>query len=297
MTIRGFIATAAALMLAFALQGMAKPSHALAVPPHTGAKAPTKPQFIRLFAPAQPDAETTQGDNPGHIYVTSWGITLATDGTGFYNDLARFLLDEKTTDKQYHIAPYRRAMRGFLEDAESCVYPKNVDALYRTGDWGEHDRLIESDGLLKSPIRVFTPVGQPTISQEADLSGKRIAYAMGAKIPHSVHVADAIFIPVADEVDKAKLLKRGTVDAIVANLPDALFVFRHLKEPLPPYDQDYLPVPPPVIRIVCHDTPNNRAFMERFNARLKQTVKSGALAHFFDQNGLDPKTYMPPAAH
>ncbi|MCJ9428646.1 hypothetical protein [Kordiimonas marina] len=305
MTIRGFGAAIAALMLAIGLSAGAEPSAgrsaASVVRDTPGPDTSGEPLFLHKLVPGEtsPDAATklAEGNSPAHIYATSWGITLATDRTGFYNDLIRFLLDAETARKHYDVIPYRRAMRAFLEDRQSCVYPKNVDTLYRTGDWDEHDRLIESDGLLRSPIRIFTPPGKPLISQETDLTGKRIAFAMGAKIPHSVKVPDVTFIPIADEVDKAKLLRTGTVDAIVANLPDVLFVFRHLQEPLPPYDPNYVPVPTPIIRIVCHDTPANRAFLRGFNARLKQATESGALATFFRLNGLEPSIFLAPKDH
>lgn len=228
-----------------------------------------------------------------HIYATGWGLTLKDDGTGFYSDLARFLLGAEMSESNYVVYPYRRAMRAFLADKDGCVYPKSIDSLYRTGDWEDGDHFLESTALIRSPIRIFTPEGAPVVAAHEDLAGKRLAFAMGSKIPKSLNADAVTFVPVADEVDKAKLLGTGTVDAIVANLPDAVFVFQSLGQPLPPYDPYFEPVPDPVVRIVCYDTPENRAFLQSFNARVEALTGSGELARFLEAKGLDAGNYIP----
>ncbi|SDD88030.1 extracellular solute-binding protein, family 3 [Kordiimonas lacus] len=228
-----------------------------------------------------------------HIFATGWGITLDADGSGFYNDYARFTLGTDLSNKNYLVAPYKRAMRGFKRDKSSCVYPKSIDTLMRTGDWEEGESFIESAAMLRSPLRVFTRDDMTIIHSPADLTGKRLAYALGSKIPHSLGDIGVEYIPVADEVDKAKILDTGTVDAMIANMPDAFFVFQSLGQPLPPHDPHYDPIPVPRIRIVCHDTPNNRDFIAQFNHRLQELAASGEMAEHLRELGLDPAEFMP----
>lgn len=228
-----------------------------------------------------------------HIFATGWGITLDAKGTGFYNDYARFTLGEALSRKNYVVAPYKRAMRSFKLDKSSCVYPKSIDMLMRTGDWSEGDSFIESGAMLRSPLYVFTREGAPIVHSTADLRGKRLAYTLGSKIPKSLGDIGVDYVPIADEVDKAKILETGTVDAMIANMPDALFVFQSLGQELPPHDPNYDPVPVPRIRIVCHDTPNNRDFIANFNHRLQELAASGEMAAYLTSLGLSPAHYIP----
>ncbi len=228
-----------------------------------------------------------------HVFATGWGITLDAKGTGFYNDYARFALGKDLNRGNYVVAPYKRAMRGFKRDRSSCVYPKSIDTLMRTGDWSEGDSFIESNAMLRSPMYVFTREGDAVVHSAADLRGKRLAYALGSKVPKSLGNIGVEYVPIADEVDKAKILETGTVDAMIANMPDALFVFRALGQALPPHDPSYDPVPVPRIRIVCHDTPGNRDFIANFNHRLQDLAESGEMAAYLQELGLDPAHYMP----
>lgn len=229
------------------------------------------------------------------IHATGWGITLAADGSGFYNDFAAFLLNDPALHADYRVSPYKRALRAFLDDRHSCVYPKSIAVIRRTHMTRGGDTLIESDAMLLSPVRVFSAPDTPVISSNKDLAELRLAYALGSKVPESIGRDDIRFIPVADEVDKAKLLYTGTVDAVVANMPDAFFVFDSLGRDLPRYDPAYSPVAEPNIRVVCHDTPQNQIFISALNARIKAVVSSGEAGDFISRAGLMPARYLPQA--
>lgn len=228
-----------------------------------------------------------------HIFATGWGITLDADGSGFYNDYARFTLGSDLAQENYLVAPYKRAMRSFKRDRTSCIYPKSIDTLMRTGDWSEGESYIESSAMLRSPMRIFSRDATSIIHSQADLRGKKLAYALGAKVPNSMGDIGVEYVPIADEVDKAKILETGTVDAMIANMPDAYFVFKSLGQELPPHDPNYDPIPVPSIRIVCHDTANNKAFIKEFNHRLEELAASGEMADYLKKLGLSPIVYMP----
>lgn len=229
---------------------------------------------------------------PSKIYATAWGLTLAADGTGFYNDLGRYVIDGLPIG--YDIEPYRRAMRRFFDDTSSCVFPKSVAGLIRTREVNNAAGFIQSLEIQKTFVAVFSAMGQSTIGGPADLAGKRVAYAMGSKVPEFLGAEGAFFIAVADEVDKARMLITGRVDVMVGNLPDAGIVYQHLGSDLPPYDPAYAPFATASSRIVCHDTPGNRAFMDMLNQRLRTLRTSGALADFYRRYGLDPALYLSP---
>lgn len=227
---------------------------------------------------------------PTKMYATAWGLTLARDGTGFYNELARFVLGSLNID--YEIRPYRRAMRHFFENPGSCLFPKSVAALVRTNEIPTAAGFINSIPVQKTFVAVFTPTGTSPVHGPSGLNGKRVAYAMGSKVPEYLGAEGAFFIAVADEVDKAEMLLSGRVDVLVANLPDAGIVYNHLGAPLPPFDPDYLPFPAATSRFLCHDTPGSQAFMDSLNKRLRHLHSSGELAAFYQSHGLEPSLYL-----
>ncbi|NVJ98226.1 MAG: hypothetical protein HWE25_08740 [Alphaproteobacteria bacterium] len=227
---------------------------------------------------------------PSKMYATAWGLTLAGDGTGFYNDLATFILEGLSID--YEIRPYRRAMRHFFETQDSCLYPKSVASLLRTKEVPTNAGFIDSIPIQKTFVAVFTMPGRPVIENATDLKGKRVAYAMGSKVPEYLGPDGVFFIAVADEVNKAEMLLSGRVDVLVANLPDVGMVYQHLKAPMPNYDPSFQPFAAARSRFLCHDTPGNQAFMDQLNHRIKSLRISGALANFYRGNGLDPDLYL-----
>ena len=224
------------------------------------------------------------------LYGTAWGLTLANDGTGFYNELVRFVIAPINID--YEAVPYRRAMRRFYDDIGSCVYPKSISTMIRTQDIPSAAGFIESVALLKPFVAVFSRPGFETIHSAADLTGKRVAYAMGSKATQILQAPNIFFIAVADEAAKAQMLTSGRVDAMVGSLPDAGLVYRSLGETLPPYDRNFRPLPAGSARIVCHNTPGNQALMDSLNKHIRELHKSGELARFFSKYGLDAEQYL-----
>jgi len=230
--------------------------------------------------------------NATHIYAPDWGLTLQEDGSGFYNDLARFLLQtDEVGAVIYEIMPYRRTNRTFFADTESCMYPTNFDFLISGGQLASKEGYISGRPLITNSIRVFAPHGVTPPAAKADVAGKSVAYAMGAGTPKLFEGIPAFFIAVADEVDKGRMLLNRRVDLLTAALPDAEFVFRELGTPLPPYDPG-LNLDDSPVYFACHDTPSNRQFLRRLDARVETLVGRGAMAAFLRSHGLDPSVYL-----
>ncbi|WP_417455680.1 hypothetical protein [Kordiimonas sp.] len=226
-----------------------------------------------------------------HIFATDWGLTLKSDGTGFYNDLAQLLFSTEMGAIDYEILPYRRAKRHFFEEYGACLYPSSIDYLTSTGDITDTETFIGSRSVLSNKIHIFSRHGTTPPENYAGLKGKRIAYAMGSRIPFALEGTNAFFIAVADEVDKAEMLLTGRVDMISAAMPDVKFVFDSLGVPLAPFDET-LVVAGSGIGLVCHNTAANAAFLTSFEARLDGLLKSGELQVFLRNQGLDPDDYL-----
>lgn len=249
--------------------------------------------FCLTLALSAGAASTRHDPSTPHIYATSWGLTLSADGTGFYNDFAHFVLGPDDATTRYYVYPYKRAMRHFEHEKQACIYPKSIRALKRTGALPKNARIIESDRMMRSPLRVFTPPGTNPVRKAEDLGGMRIAYALGSNLARTVKAHGSHFVAISDETDKAKILLGSNVDAMLANMPDAYFVFQNLGVAMPPYDPAYLPVPAAHARIVCHDTKETRAFIKKLNGRIKTLVADNHMADFFKGQGLNPDEYMP----
>ncbi|NVJ98227.1 MAG: hypothetical protein HWE25_08745 [Alphaproteobacteria bacterium] len=224
------------------------------------------------------------------IYGTNWGETLATDGTGFYNDLVKLALSG--FDVRYDIRPYRRAKALFLRGAASCLYPSNIQLLIDGQEIESPDGFIDTDGFLVVKVFVFSKPGTKPPSTVAEINHKSVAYAMGSRVPFFLRNANADFIAVSDETDKAQMLLSGRVDLMSAAMPDAKFVFDGLGTPMPPFDANYL-LNDTVVRITCHDTPGTRAFVAAFNEHLASLGNSGALSSLISSAGLDADLYLP----
>lgn len=227
------------------------------------------------------------------IYGTAWGMTLSEDGSGFYNELIRLFLDGLETPVQYDILPYRRAKALFYRNTESCLYPSNIDLLMDGGEISSADGLIDTRGILNVKVYVFSPPGTAPPASAHDVDHRSVAYAMGSRVPFFLRGANADFIAVANESDKARMLLSGRVDLMTAAMPDAKFVFEAMQKPLPPFNPEY-ELNNTLARVTCHDTPKNRAFVAAFNTHAMAVLKGGKAHALMLENRLDAASYLPP---
>lgn len=233
---------------------------------------------------------------PGHfpIYATDWGLTLKGDGSGFYNELARFVLTGVSDEPAYTILPYRRAKSIFLRGGGACLYPSNIQLLLDGGEIESTTGFIQSHAFLRVKVFLFSRPGTMPPASIRDVDHKSVAYAMGSRVPYFLKEANADYIAVADEVAKAQMLISGRVDLMSAAMPDAKFVFDKLGAPLAPHDTNYM-LNDTAVRITCHDTAATRAFIDRLNTRIDALIVSGELQAFMESHGLNGAVYTPAA--
>ncbi len=245
--------------------------------------------FGMLFTAAHPACVAGE---PVHILGTDWGLTLKSDGTGFYNDLAKLVMPPSLGDVDYEILPYKRAKRAFLASKTSCLYPNSLGYLISTGTLNSRDAFIGSRSVVAAQSHIFSPLGTKPPAGPDDLKGQRVAYALGSDVANLLKGSGAYFVAVSDEVGKARMLLEGRTDLLVAVLPDAKFVFDSLGTDLPPYEPAFA-LDTTEIGIVCHATKENKAFIQAFDGYLEGLVASGQLRAFLISHGLDPKSHMP----
>lgn len=236
------------------------------------------------------DHDSSSG-KPYHIYATAWGASLAADGTGFYNDMARLVLGPLMAEVQYDLIPYRRANRIFDQDKASCHYPSTLHYMSVTGIVADTSSLIQTRNLIRTVARVFSRRGETPPSSVEDARGKSIAYTMGAEIPVLFEGYGRRFIPVADETHKAEMLLSGRVDLMVGYTPDILLVYQQLGEQIPAFDPSFS-INDEHNAFVCHRTPANEGLVAKIDARVESLLESGAFADFLEGYGLTADEYL-----
>lgn len=227
-----------------------------------------------------------------HVMATDWGLTLKSDGTGFYNDLAKLVLPTSLGSIDYEILPYKRAKRAFLAKQADCLYPNSLGYLVSTGTIKKPDQFVGSRSVVAAQSRIFSPHGTHPPARLEDLKGLTVAFALGSDAPKLLKGSGANFVAVSDEVGKARMLLEGRTDLLVAVLPDAKFVFDSLGTGLPPFDPRFS-IDSTEIGLVCYRSETNEAFIESFNSHLEELIKDGRLQAFLTSQGLTPAAHMP----
>jgi ABC-type amino acid transport substrate-binding protein len=223
------------------------------------------------------------------IFGTVWGLTLAQDGSGFYNELAADLLDgldeADSGAVSYQLMPYRRAKSRFTQGNGACIYPSAVGVLVSGGQIGDEASLIESKPLFRARTHLFARRGERAPTGLDDLNGKTVAVPSGSVMQVLLKDTGAEIISVFDETDKARMLLTSRVDYITAMLPDAVLVFDRLGEPLPAFDND-LTFLESNIGFVCHRTAATETFMARLNKRIETLANDRAYQHRLEDAGI-----------
>jgi ABC-type amino acid transport substrate-binding protein len=222
------------------------------------------------------------------IFGNGWGMTLALDGTGFYNDVIHQVLASGAVQKPYLPLPYKRAKTEFAKTGGSCLYPARIEHLRRGGEIGSATDYVETLPLVLVESHIFSRPGMPPLTSLDELAGRLVAYPNGSALPTAFGKYGATFVPTTDETTKARMLIAGRVDHMSGSLPDNFFVFKALGEDLPPYNPEMA-----LIRIgvgvVCHKTAENEALVEMVNAALAKPESRAALEAIFRDAGLEDR--------
>lgn len=234
------------------------------------------------------DVSAQNPPTPDDIFGTGWGMTLALDGTGFYNDVIGLVLKHADQQKAYLPLPYRRAKVEFENGQGSCLYPSNIEHLARGGEINTDNGYIQTAPLVWVESHIFSRPGTPALKSLAALEGARVAYPNGSALPVVLAEYGADFIPTTDETTKARMLVAGRVGYMSGSLPDNVFVFRELGVALPPYNPD-LALIRVGVSVVCHDTPANQTFVSAFDAALAAVMTSGDMANLYEAAGVEAR--------
>ncbi|HZH28547.1 MAG TPA: transporter substrate-binding domain-containing protein [Azospirillaceae bacterium] len=193
---------------------------------------------------------------------------LEEPGKGPYFDFAQELAKRSGLQFKINLGPIARAAKTFNDGDALCLYPSitdNVTAKYV---------MTQSFNWVK--FFVYTRPDTPAISDLSALKGKRvgtvIGYDYGGLVQKQGLTADAA----QDEETNIKKLAAGRLDALIGARQDVELALKRLK--MAPLNHD---ATKPVYQIddamLCADTPQGHAVVEKVNTAIKSMLAEGAV--------------------
>lgn len=186
---------------------------------------------------------------------------------GVYQRILHRALDGLDTDVRERFYPYKRAMMVFEQKGADCIYSFTEVLERRLGE----DAVIASFPLGKFTYYLFTPQDAAPVSSLSKLEGETV----GAVIGHETYL-DAVLeghdvnvIWSKNDAQNLIMLEHQRFTAMIAAIPDIRpfmdkLSFESDKPLLESYD-----------RLTCHNTEDNRRFLRRLSAKMKQLKEAG----------------------
>jgi len=210
------------------------------------------------------------------IYGLELADRMCADESEHYNI---FLLELRNLGLDYNLnyySPMRRT-RLFLNDKIACAFPANEIVLRKISSRASKPNFITSAPVDYISMVAITIDESQNIQISNDLAGKSIAIMSAFKPRNLLGNVDYARVGYANSHgDLLKLLYRKRIDVVVGLMPHFFLAAKRLNLPLPYVTGVWFFKKQPV-SLVCHDTTNNRVFVQEFNQRLKQLRSTGKL--------------------
>lgn len=206
---------------------------------------------------------------------------LHTQTPGPYNDLMDALFEDFASPLEVSILPVRRALREFFGGSAHCYFAGNYnDAFFEIGGL-RRDDVMYSEPFNRSAIRIFTPMGQPTIGSLAELSNRTVSIDAGVGAVTSVRAAlpQSTATVVATSVEQSHaMLAQGRVHAaIMVHYDYRLFSAHNQAQPTLHFD-DGLIFRGIEDKVMCKPDATTNSLIEHVNKRIDTLARSGQLA-------------------
>lgn len=159
-----------------------------------------------------------------------------------------------------------RALQMFEGSRVDCLLSLTDVLRQRVGDSG----FVYSYPLGKFSFHIFTLAEEPPIASIKELRGMVVGHIKG----HEVYLDPVLegeleLEAVRSEAQAVQMLKMGRLDALIAAIPDIRpYLDRLSYAPGHPLLESF-------DRINCHDTKQNRAFLEALSGQLRRLKEDG----------------------
>jgi ABC-type amino acid transport substrate-binding protein len=148
-----------------------------------------------------------------------------------------------------------------------------IDCIFPASSQGFKDMT----GLIESlPIK---EIGAYVFSNDITWKEKRypaIAIRHGFEYGNIRASLKARYVELPSDLDSAKMLTSGRVDAMIGYLSDLTAALKLLDLPIPKYDQNK-PIYIQKDAMICHENSATRVFVEQFNANIIKWREAGLL--------------------
>lgn len=235
--------------------------------------------LLSLFAWMQPAHAQTAG-----IVSMVLGEGLQQeDHSGFYGTLMDAILDETGVPAVFDVLPFKRALKSFEAGQHDCIW--GLDAAFLSGFGLEDVPLAESAMVLESRQYLFVAEGRTGFADLSDLAGRTVGVLNGANTEPLFADLEAKVVQLPSQEAKVEMLLANRVDAIGGWTPDIYITLQRMglaREAITPS----LTLSKSSVRIVCHDTPEMREFLDAASDAIATVHENGKYAEIMDKFGV-----------
>lgn len=183
------------------------------------------------------------------------------------------------------ISPIKRVIRDFIGHNQ-CIFPSSLDAIKSTAPQYQSIAMIQSNPVDYVSLHVFTKQGRPIIRSMSELNGKTVGLWLGYDLENFHEGLKVTIETTPTEEIRVKMLDRERVDAAISFIPDVNIVADKYNIPRPNYDKNLALLDNIGASLLCHDTPNNRVFISRFNEMIDDLKASGELRRILGEHAI-----------
>ncbi|MDB5820022.1 MAG: hypothetical protein JWQ11_3662 [Rhizobacter sp.] len=166
--------------------------------------------------------------------------------------------------------PPARVEEDLRQHKIDCMVPFDVRF------WTGSEKLVNSEPVNVAKIFIFTKAGDGPYTSLEPLKGKRVGGRRGLNYGPKVDAAGMKLDPVNEDDQNVQKLDSGRIDAFLAYVPDMWIWAAEKKRQLPNHDAAH-PFEVHNDALLCHDTPETRAFLKTFDAAVVKLRASGEM--------------------
>jgi ABC-type amino acid transport substrate-binding protein len=186
--------------------------------------------------------------------------------------------------------PILRGSRLFFSEKQHCILPASIEAFKKLrGDIPNFDvkSYVQGDRIEYVVSAIFSRNGEEVVTDFSQLNNKRVSvwYGTPAKSAIKKKTYGVNFIEAKSGLQALNLLKSKRVDYMVGFIPDSpLLANKHNIEKLSYSEASF--ISRYEVSLICHNTPQGRKLIQKFNIFIKSLKESGKLKQYLGEFSL-----------
>lgn len=229
--------------------------------------------FLCIFSAQAADNVSS---SPLTIHLYELQDRLDSEGSKGYNYLIEDLLSGYKRQVKFRLAPIRRNSKEFIRNEGSCVFPANINAIKKANEEAANARYISSEPI--DTVSVYIYVAENMIPPKSfdELKNRHIGHVTGSVARFFLKDSGAEVHSAASDDLLLQMLMNGRIDTIVGFHPDIAIAFDRLGYRNLVRSKDFVLLKANT-SFVCHETEDNRDFIDWVNPRIIDMAKSGLI--------------------